>query len=85
MRLVCRGLSPRAGDTIPAFSLSLLYYPLRHVEGLESRYVLRYASYQLPTLGAHGCWRKEGDWYLVGIVPIHLNHIHILFCCVKCL
>ena len=41
MRLVCRGLSPRAGDTISAFSLSLLYYPLRHVEGLESRYVLR--------------------------------------------
>ena len=48
MRLVCRGLSPTAGDTIPAFSLSLLYYPLRHVEGLESRYVLRYASINYP-------------------------------------
>ena len=48
MRLACRGLSPTAGDTIPAFSLFLLYYPLRHVEGLESRYVLCYASINYP-------------------------------------
>ena len=40
------------------------------------------------------CWRKDGDlpsessprgWYLVRIVPIHSNRMHILFRCFKCL
>ena len=45
-----------------------------------------------PTLATWDeCWRKEGDllpesfsmaWYLVGIVPIPSNGIHILFLCV---